>query len=368
MSDNPLEFDEVIDRLVKIYPSPVFLFINKQYNKICKTMLKKYETDIDIDNIEAFIPTWEEIKNANLLAFLNIKNKRELAKFCTNYGKPFNKDSEMTSMIAEDYFVDSLYKYVDLDIDRGFSWVIRGYIEDKSPLWRLFRNKTLGDDTIILGSIYARNLEALLYFKKTLGEFYGENLYFFSREFLATAIYEGWHEAVKELMQPCYCHVIGDCREKCIISDPKIQEITKDIFCGQCRELSIVHFVDPKIKLIRLNCQKCQNLMTSYVGGKHICYECSICQTCFNPYAKNIKHNGCVDCYEKCDRCDKHVYNDKFCDFDPHGNPNYKYCTDCKYVKCIKCNNIELRTTYLGSRFKCKSCKSYRSYRSYRKY
>ena len=168
MSDNPLEFDEVIDRLVKIYPSPVFLFINKQYNKICKTMLKKYESHIDIDNIEAFIPTWEEIKNTNLLAFLNIKNKKTLYilygnVLYSNYGKPFKKDSGMTSMIAEDYFLDSLIKYVDLDIGyRGISTIIREYIENKSPLWRLFRNKTLGDDTIILGSIYARNLEALL--------------------------------------------------------------------------------------------------------------------------------------------------------------------------------------------------------------
>lgn len=175
-------------------------------------------------------------------------------------------------------------------------------------------------------------------------------------ELFVDAVYTNWTDGVKEFIQHVYEHVIGTCNEspiffECLISDPLVQELTKDIFCGRCKQLSIMHFIDSDIEIIDVECKKCKNIMKSYPEGKHICYNCLICTVCYHPDAQNIKNNKCNKCinYKKCNKCDS-IY-------ELGDNSNDKYCNDCKTVNCNNCNKQFPRTTYLGDYFKCSRCK-----------
>ena len=359
---SPLCIDEVIDVLIHIYPSPVFLFINKQYNKVCKTMLNKYMNILPRrrNDMEQFRTTYNEIMNGNLLVFSNVNHIRSvISYFDEKYY--FGICDKMTYMIAEDYYVDSFSEYIK--IEGGDSNICK-YIKEKTPLWRIYRQSERGDSSTLIKAIYAKNLEAIQYFKPKTIEFYGERFNDVCLELLAVAVYTNWVDGVKEFIQPSYeqayvtCNITKDGTDiKHHVNDPQVQELIKDIFCGQCKQLSIMHFIDSNIEIIDVECKKCKNMMKSYPGGKHICYDCSICTECYHYDAQNIKNNKCDKCikYNKCDSryklCDTsnnyEIYNDK-------------YCNDCKSVNCTKCDKQFPRTTYLGDYFKCSRCNSMR--------
>lgn len=143
IEDHPLCIDEVIDVLIHVYPSPVFLFINKQYNKVCKSMLNKYMNILPRreEDIEKFRTIYKEIMNGNLLLLSNIDRI-----YSDNLKYKFKIDDKISYMIVEDYYVDSFGKYIE--IETGIM-NIGEYIIDKLPFWRLGRSKVRGNSYIL---------------------------------------------------------------------------------------------------------------------------------------------------------------------------------------------------------------------------
>ena len=253
--DNPFEIDDILDVLITIIPSPVFLFLNKASNRVCKNMLNKYENLVDQyyenTDINTPHPCIDPILNGNLLLL-------------KEYGWTVNNkmDNPIAKIASEDYYVKALSKYFRGDIPNYLhDNLIWNSIDKGSLIWKLIyyaKKPTNIDVGIILRCIYRKHSEAMGYFWdlfKQSCERYSENLFeVHCLELLATAIDQNWEEVIKILPKVCFEHVIVYC-DKYPTPNKEIQMLLSNTFCGVCKKLAASHFKDSCLKMFETQYQ-----------------------------------------------------------------------------------------------------------------